>query len=137
TNPSYFSRTLANQTGNLDTIMGSPQSNQEQIDAGYIMQNTRIGKWQLQGGVRYEGTRTINAVKVVVPISQNPFSIVTVNPTTGVKTYAAANTFDYVIYKWSRGLVPTYGEYRDVLPSVSAKYPITKDLSLKLGYNKA
>jgi len=101
------------------------------------MQNTRIGKWQFQGGVRYERTRTRTGVKAEVPAKENPFARVTVNPTTGAQTFSAVNTPDYVTYKWSRPPVKSWGEYDTFLPSAAAKYSIRDDLQLKLGYNKA
>jgi TonB-dependent receptor len=135
--PEYFTKTVANEVANLDTVLGSPQSNQEQIRALYLMENTRLGKWQLQGGLRYENTATISSVKSPVPISKNPFANVTTNATTGVRTFTAASTFDYVNYRWSKGFVKDYGGYGDWLPSLSGKYQISRDLNLKLGYNKA
>jgi len=68
-----------------------------------------------------------------VPIPENPFAIR--NPTTGV--FTAANTIDYVNYRWSKGKVTTWGDYHDWMPSVAAKYPIGQNLFLKLGYNKS
>lgn len=135
--PEYFTANAARQGSDLEEMLGNPQSNQEQVDSAYIMQNTRLGKWQVQGGLRYEATRTVSAVKAAAPVDENPFATVTTNATTGVKTYTAVNTPDFVTYKWSRPPVKSWGSYDNFLPSVSAKYPITQDLLLKLGYNKA
>jgi TonB-dependent receptor len=131
--PEYFTNTLSNQVSNLETILSSPQRNQEDIKAAYVQGNTRVKKWTFQAGVRWEKTNTLSTVPSIVPIARNPFALV--NPTTGART--AATTLDYVNYKYSKGLQTTYGNYDDWLPSASAKYPITQDLTLKLGYNKA
>ena len=138
THPEYFSQTAANNVTNLESILSSPHTNQESIRSAYVMGNTRVNRWQFQAGGRYEGTATISEVPVLVPIANNPFATVTINPATGVKTFAAPTTsVDYTTYKYSKGLSKTYGSYHDYLPSASAKYEITKDLNLKLGYNKA
>ena len=135
--PEYFVANEARQGSDLEEMLGNPQSNQEQIDAAYLMQNTRLGRWQFQGGVRFERTRTRTGVKAEVPINENPFATRTVNPATGVVTYRAVNTPDYVTYKWSRPPVKSWGEYDYLLPSASARYPIRENLVLKFGYNQA
>src|SRR5262249_38241791 len=132
TNPNYFTQTVANNAANLESVLSSPHSNQETIKSGYLLGNTRVGKWQFQAGGRYEMTDTISSVPVIVPVSRNPFAIRNANG-----TFAAAQTIDYVTYKYSKGMSTTYGDYADFLPSASAKYQITKDLNLKLGYSKA
>ncbi len=136
--PQSFISTLANQVANLETVLSSPQNNQEQIGAAYLQQNTRVGRWQLQGGWRFEHTRVLTAVPSIVGVKNNPFAIVTTNATTGVKTYAAATTLPYVNYKYSGGLTKNYGKYTDAaLPSASAKYQVSQNFNLKFGYNKA
>lgn len=137
THPEYFAQTEANLATDLGNLLSGYQSNQEDVQAAYLMQNTRIGKWQLQGGVRFEDTRTLSSVLHDVPIPKNPFAVVTTNAATGVKTYAAATTRQYVAYRWSQGRETTYGAYSDLTPSLAAKYQIGKDLNLKLGYNQA
>jgi iron complex outermembrane recepter protein len=132
THPEYFSQTVANQASNLDTVLGSPQNNQEQINAAYLLERTSIGKWQFQGGLRYEATHTISEVKAPLPISKNPFAIRNANG-----TFTAATTPDYILAKWSSGFEKDYGSYGDWLPSASARYVINQNLNLKLGYNKS
>ena len=131
--PSYFSQTEANRATQLNNVLSSPLSNQEDISAGYVMAQSRIGQWQLLGGVRLESTHTRSHVPRDVPITENPFALV--NSSTGVKS--AANTVNYVNYRWSQGTLTTYGDYDDVLPSAAIKYTVRDNLFLKLGYNKA
>ncbi|MDO8544812.1 MAG: TonB-dependent receptor [Opitutaceae bacterium] len=135
--PTWFTQTEAQRAANLDSLLGSPQSNQEQIRAAYVMQNTRSGAWQWQGGLRYEETSTRSRVKSPLPISRNRFANVTVNPNTGVRTYTAAQTAPYIEEKWSRGFSTDYGDYHDVLASAAAKYTATKNLNFKFGYHEA
>jgi TonB-dependent receptor len=130
-NPTWFTQTEAQRASSLDNVLASPQSNQEQIRALYALDNTRIGKWQLQGGVRYEETQTISAVKQPVPAAKNPFAIRNANG-----TFSAAQTVPYIEYKWSRGFATDWGRYHDVLPSLAAKYTFSPNLNFKFGYNK-
>ena len=130
-NPAYFTQTEAQRAANLDSVLASPQSNQEQIGAIYLMGNTRIRAWQVQGGVRYEDTRTISSVKQPLPISKNPFAIRNANG-----TFSAAQTVNYVNARWSQGFITDWGDYHDVLPSVQAKYSFRPNLNFKFGYNK-
>lgn len=137
--PEYFTQTEANLAGDLDDILGSPQSNQEEVRAVYVMENTRLGKWQLQTGLRLEATRTTSTVMEEVPANLNPFAIVGTTVVGGVtrKTYTAASTRDYVRHKNSLGSTTSYGAYHAWLPSASAKYTLAPNLNLKVGYNQA
>jgi iron complex outermembrane recepter protein len=139
THPEYFTQTEANLAGDLDDLLGSAQSNQEEVRAVYLLQNTRVGRWQLQAGVRLEATRTISTVMQEVAANQNPFAILGTTTVNGVKrtTYTAAATRDYVRYKNSPGPITSYGADHDWLPSASAKYTIARNLNFKLGCNKA
>ena len=133
TNPNYFTQTAANNVTNLETVLSSPHSNQETVKATYLQENSRIGKLQLQFGGRYEATDTISELPIIVPVSKNPFAIKNANGTFTAPT----TSLDYTYYKYSKGMAKSYGSYGSFLPSASAKYQITKDLNLKVGYNKA
>lgn len=133
TTPNYFTQTEANLATQLSNVLASPQTNQEDIQAGYIMAQSRLGKWQVVGGVRLESTHTRSKVMSEVPLPDNPYSIR--NPTTGV--YTAAATRNFVNYRFSGGPFTTYGDYDDVMPSAAIKYTVRENLFLKLGYNKA
>jgi iron complex outermembrane recepter protein len=139
TSPDSFAQTEANLAGDLDDLLGSPQSNQEEVRAAYLLQNSRVGRWQFQAGVRLEATRTISTVMREVAASQNPFAVLGTTTVNGVKrtTYTAASTRDYIRYKNSLGPSTSYGAYHGWLPSASTKYAIAPNLNLKLGYNKA
>lgn len=139
TRPDYFTQTEANLAGDLDDLLGSPQSNQEEVRAVYLLENTRAGPWQLQAGWRMEATRTISAVMQEVAANQNPFAVLGTTTVNGVKrtTYAAASTRDYVRFKNSLGSITSYGAFQAWLPSASVKYTIAPNLNFKLGFNKA
>lgn len=134
--PDYFTRSEANLSTDLNNLLSGYRGNQEDVLAGYAMQTSRIGKLQFLGGLRVEKTHTRSRVPAEVPISENPFATVTTN-SSGDPVYRAANTLNYTINRWSRGMETTYGDYTDWLPSFAAKYPLTENLFLKLGYNKA
>jgi iron complex outermembrane receptor protein len=139
THPEYFSRTEANLATDLGNVIGSFQGNQEDVKALYLMDNTRIGKWQVQGGLRLEDTDTQSTIMHDVPISQNPFATRTTTTTGGVTrtTFAAATTRDYVQYRWSKGKETQWGSYDDLLGSIAAKYNFSRNLNFKLGFNQA
>lgn len=139
THPDYFTQAEANLAGDLDDLLGSPQSNQEEVRATYLLGNTRLGRWQLQAGVRVEATRTISTVVQEIPANRNPYAIVGTSSANGVAhaTYTAASTRDYIWYKNSPGSITSYGAGIAWLPSASAKYTLAPNLNLKLGYNRA
>jgi TonB-dependent receptor len=121
-NPEQFTQTERNRADDLNDILSSFRGNQEDVRAGYVMQESRVGRWQLLGGVRLESTRTRSTVPGEIPGEDNLFP---------------ANTREFVYYRWSPGKVTTYGEYHDWLPSAAAKFTISENTFLKLGYNKA
>ncbi|HWA28740.1 MAG TPA: TonB-dependent receptor [Lacunisphaera sp.] len=133
TQPSLFSQSEGNLASQLNNVLASPQSNQEDVQAGYVMAQSRLGKWQVVGGVRLENTHTRSTVPGEVPIKDNPYA--TFNSTTGV--YTAAGTRNFVNYRFSKGLETTFGDYHDVMPSIAVKYTLRDNLFLKAGYNKA
>lgn len=139
THPEHFTQTEANLAGDLDDILGSPQSNQEEVRAAYLLQNTRVGRWQLQAGMRFEATETRSTVMQELAANQNPFAVVGTTTVNGVRrtTYTAAGTRDYIRAKNSLGAITSYGAYHAWLPSASAKYTFGRNLNFKVGYNKA
>jgi iron complex outermembrane recepter protein len=137
--PEYYTQSTANIVSQINAIAGSFQSNQEDVRAGYIMQTSKVGRWQLMAGVRFENTRTTSRVPDEVPIPMNPYATKGTKVVNGVTvtTYAATTSLDYANYRWSRGDITTWGGYSDWMPSAAAKFQINKDMDLKLGYNKA
>ncbi len=122
TNPTYFTQTEANRAGDLDAMFSGDQDVEEEVMAGYVMGNARVGKFTLQAGVRYEATDVMTKVFKRIPDAENPF---------------AANTIARIAYRWSQGKEITNGSYADVMPSAALTYRFTENLILKLGYHKA
>ncbi len=137
--PGYFTQSEGNLASQINNVAGSFQTVQEDVRAAYVMQQSRIGKWQLYGGLRMENTRTSTTVPGEVAVTQNPFKLTQTTLVNGVSTvvYRPANTQAYANYRWSAPQTSVWGTYTDYLPSVAAKYQITRDMNLKFGFNKA
>jgi iron complex outermembrane receptor protein len=121
-NPAYFSQTEANRASDLDAMFSGDQDVEEEVMAGYLMGNARMGKFTMQAGVRYEATDTMAKVFKRIPDAENPFP---------------ANTINRINYRWSQGKVITNGSYADVMPSAALTYKFSPNLILKFGYHKA
>jgi len=104
TNPAYFTTTETQRAASLDTILGSNQDIEETVNAAYVLGNTKLGKWQFQGGVRYENTETENKVIERVPDARNPFP---------------ANTINRILYRYTPDRSTNSGEYHVWLPRTS------------------
>jgi hypothetical protein len=110
---------IANLTDYYNAIVANERDMSENIAAAYGMANTRIGKWQLQGGLRWE--RTVTESKEVDPV---PASAV-VAAGHNVDTTGRATTVQGINYQFlSRPRTIRRGEYDYFFPSVSAKYSL-------------
>src|SRR5581483_8504419 len=47
TNPTYFTQTAANNVTNLESVLSSPHNSQETVRALYLLQDSRLGKWEI------------------------------------------------------------------------------------------
>ena len=121
-NPAYFTQTESNRAGDLDAMFTSLQDVKEDIKAAYVMAQTRVGKWQVVAGVRYEGTETWVKTPIRLPDAGNPF---------------AANTVNRIRHRWSQGDEINEGSYHNFFPSLAVTYDITKDFKAKFGYHQA
>jgi TonB-dependent receptor len=102
------------------------------VDAAYGMANTRIGKVQLQGGMRWERTET----------TSKEF-----NPRTAAEVVAAgfpvstarrATTIPGIDYQYgSRPRVDRDGVYDNFFPSASVRYAVRPNLHAQFGYSHA
>ncbi len=129
TNPEQFVN-VATPANYYTATAANDRDISETIDAGYGMANTRLGKWQFQGGVRWE--RTITESKEV-------------DPRTGADVAAAgyavdntgrATTIDGLNYQFfSKPRVIRRGEYDYFHPSISAKYSILPNVVAQAGYS--
>jgi TonB-dependent receptor len=86
----------------------------ERVSAGYVQDVIFVGKWRLQGGVRFEGTGThflANQLTTNTDSQGNPLppTITPIRQDTG---------------------------YFNALPSVQAQYQLQKDTNLRFGYGR-
>jgi iron complex outermembrane recepter protein len=137
-NPQYFTRTPAQLADALENRLSSNQDVEETVRAAYGLANAKVGKWQLQAGVRYEHTTTENKVIEQVPDRLNPFSIAAptaADPGRRIAPSSLTPEFIFARYPGTRSVKEAgYGDY---LPSASATYRFSQDAILKLGYHKA
>jgi TonB-dependent receptor len=142
TNPTYYNKSFAingqayGPTSNYNTILRAVAANtgafaldtvgsitqsqaaffnaNERVSAGYIQDVVFLGKWRLQGGVRFEGTGT----------------------------HFLANQLTANVDNQGNSLPPTITPIRQdtgyfqALPSVQAQYQLQKDTNLRLSYGR-
>lgn len=111
---------------------GQTRDFKQTVPALFGMANTRLGKWQFQGGVRWERTET----------TTKEF-----DPRTGAELIAAgfivnanrrATSIPGLNYQFgSKPRVEREGVYDNFFPSFSAKYSITNNLQAQFGYSHA
>jgi TonB-dependent receptor len=136
--PNYFTRTPAQIADALENRLESNQDVEEAIKAAYVLANTRLGKWQLQAGLRYEGTTTTSKVNERVPDRQNQFSVAA--PTAadpGRRIAPNPLTPDFIAARWPGTRAIEEGDYHHYVPSASAVYRLNEDFNVKFGYHKA
>jgi TonB-dependent receptor len=103
------------------------------VPAAYAMGNTRLGRLQVQGGVRWERTETES--KEFDPLTVTELQAAGVPVSTATRR---ATTFEGIDYQYrSRPRVTRSGEYDNWFPSVSAKYSIRPNLQAQAGYSYA
>ncbi|HRE81491.1 MAG TPA: TonB-dependent receptor [Opitutaceae bacterium] len=105
----------------------------QKVSAGYGMANTRIGKLQLQGGLRWEKTETNVLDYDPLSLAQVQAAGFPVNATTGRSTTIPGIQYQY----FTKPRVARNGEYDNLFPSLSAKYFLRENLQLQAGYSHA
>jgi TonB-dependent receptor len=112
--PEYF---LPNTVTNFTNTLIGPRAVKEQVDAAYVEGNTRWGQLRLNGGLRYERTRTVGRIW---------------DPRTDAAVRAAgytAGTIPFVLYKYRNGERSSRtGDYDNLFLSGGAKYSFTRNL---------
>ena len=128
--PEWFSYT-ATAAQYYDAFYGSHRDFKQAVPALYGMANTRLGKWQFQGGIRYEKTETTAKEYDPIPGAQMP-------PQFPVGANRRATTREGIDFQYgSRPRVKREGDYDDFFPSFSAKYSFTPNLQAQFGYSHA
>ena len=128
--PEYFT-SLATVANYFTAFIDTPSYIRERLVAGYGLANARLGRLQLQGGVRWEetqfATREFNALSAA-EMRAAGFAI---TPSTGRATTIEGLTRQYM----SRPKITRTSGYDNLFPSVSAKYSVAENLQAHLGYS--
>ena len=112
--PEYFT---PNTVTNFTNTLTGPRAVKEQVDAAYVEGNTRWGQLRLNGGLRYERTRTVGRVWDPLPDAQ-----------VRAAGYTAGTT-PFILYKYHNGERSSrYGDYDNMFLSGGAKYSFTRSL---------
>lgn len=103
------------------------------VSAGYGAVDTRLGKLQLQGGLRWENTLTQSKEwdpRTAAEVSAAGFPISTAT--------RRATTIPGMQYQFlTQPRITREGEYAKWFPSLSGKYNLNPALALQVGYNRA
>lgn len=127
--PEYFKE---NTVGNFKNKLIGQRSINEQIDAAYLEGSTRWNRLRLNGGLRYERTRT--SAKVYDPRTKAEL----VAAGYPVDSSGAATTIDGVLYQYRDGERSTrHGDYGHYFLSGGAKYLITPNLHAQLSMSES
>jgi iron complex outermembrane receptor protein len=112
---------------------GTVRDFRQVVPAAYAMGNTRLGKLQVQGGVRWERTETHSKEFDPLTVSELQAAGIPLSTATRRATTNAGIDFQY----GSRPRVTRSGAYDNWFPSVSAKYSIRPNLQAQFGYSYA
>lgn len=130
--PEYFVN-VATAENYYTAFVANHRDFRQHVTAGYGMANTRLGKLQLQGGVRWELTESesrefdpLTAAQVLA--AGFPISATTRRATT-------IPGMDYQFF--SRPRTTREGDYANFFPSASLKYMIRPNLHAQVGYSYA
>jgi iron complex outermembrane recepter protein len=130
--PEWFAD-IATAANYYDTFYASIRDFKQTVPAAYAMANTRLGKWQFQGGLRWEETETM--VKQWDP--RSPAEVLAAG-FGAVGANRRATTKAGIDYQFgSQPRVKVRGKYDDFFPSFSAKYSIRPNLDAQFGYSYA
>jgi iron complex outermembrane receptor protein len=129
--PEWF-RDVSTAAQYYDAFYASVRDFKQAVPALYGMANARLGKLELQAGLRYEKTETTSKEWDPVPgadVIRAGFTL---------DANRRATTRQGLDYQFgSRPRTKRDGEYDDLFPSFSAKYSITRDLQAQFGYSNA
>jgi iron complex outermembrane recepter protein len=129
--PEWFVST-ATATNYYDAFYASVRDFKQAVPALYGMADTRLGKWQFRGGVRWERTDTTSKQWDPIPADE------VVAAGFPVATNRRATTIPGIDYQYgTRPRVEREGEYDNFFPSFSAKYSINPNLQAQFGYSHA
>ncbi|WP_414663194.1 TonB-dependent receptor domain-containing protein [Horticoccus sp. 23ND18S-11] len=130
--PEYFVNTATPENYYSGYIANRRDFGQK-VTASYGMANTRIGRVQIQGGLRWERTETMAKEFDPLTAAQVQAAGFPVSATTRRATTIPGLQYQY----FSQPRVTRKGEYDNFFPSVSAKYSFTPSLQVQAGYSHA
>ncbi|WP_442890666.1 outer membrane beta-barrel protein [Congregicoccus parvus] len=130
-NPAFFvNSTSANDYFNAN--FGDRRRFTEDVAAGYLMANTQLGNLTLQGGLRWEGTKT-NSLEFD-PLTRAEVEAAGFAWDTTNNRAATIEGLDYQFR--TKPMVNRRGDYDRVFPTLSAKYRFTENLIADIGVGR-
>ena len=105
----------------------------QNVTAGYGMADTRIGKLQLRGGLRWERTETQSKEFDPLTAAEVQRAGFPVSNTTRRATTIPGLQYQY----FTNPRVTREGDYDNFFPSASAKYSVRPNLQAQFGYSHA
>ena len=118
----YYTATIANHRDFLQTV-----------SAAYGMADTKIGKLQLRGGVRWERTETSSKEVDPYTAAEVQAAGYPISATTRRATTIAGMNYQFL----SRPRITRDGDYDNFFPSASLKYSFLPNLQAQFGYAHA
>jgi TonB-dependent receptor len=118
----YYTATIANHRDFLQTV-----------SAAYGMADTKIGKLQLRGGVRWERTETSSKEVDPYTAAEVQAAGFPISTTTRRATTIAGMNYQFL----SRPRITRDGDYDNFFPSASLKYSFLPNLQAQFGYAHA
>ena len=129
--PEYFVN-VATAENFYTAYVANHRDFRQHVTAGYGMANTRLGKLQLQGGVRWELTasesREFDPLTAAQVALRYPISATTRRATT-------VEGMQYQFFSQPR--TSREGDYANFFPSASLKYSVRPNLQAQVGYSYA
>jgi len=127
--PEYFTSSMTG-TDFYNATVANAKQYQEDIHSLYLMGTTKMGRLNLRAGVRREETATDSLefdARSSREVAAAGFAV----------SAGRATTIPGVQYQFmSRPRVHRLGNYDNLFPSASAKYPLTRTLDLQVGVSK-
>jgi iron complex outermembrane receptor protein len=132
TSPQLFTNTLT-ADNHYSSNFADKKRFVETIPSAYLLANTRLGRWQFQGGYRWEKTETTSEEFDPLTPTQVAAAGYTVSATTGRATTIPGLNYQYL----TRAKTKRRGSYDNFFPSFTAKYRFSENLLADIGYGES
>lgn len=130
--PEYFTN-VATAENYYTAFVANHRDFRQHVTAGYGMANTRLGKLQLQGGLRWELTESESREFDPLTAAQVLAAGYPISTTTRRATTVPGLQYQY----FSNPRTTREGDYANFFPSASLKYSIRPNLHAQVGYSYA